>query len=115
MDPDNYGIPDSGISECGIRQLAQLKDQLSVLDLERTEVSDDVIRRLVSPTSIRELDIYDTLHTRNILEFLGTCTQLENLCLGPSVTPTEVRDLKSKLPNCRIILRGGNGAILLKL
>lgn len=108
-------IENPGISDLGIAQLSPLKEQLSVIDIDGVDASDDVIRRLVSPACIRELNIYDTQHTAGILEFLGTCRQLEFLRLGPSATPSEVRDLKSKLPNCRIILYGGNGAKLLDL
>lgn len=89
--------------------------KLETLYLYRTFVDDECLKSICQFKNLKRLNMFDTFLTDKGLDALGTCKQLDQLCIGNSkagnfpesfFSQAAIDRLKAALPNTRIVYWG---------
>lgn len=95
------------ISDDSLRLLQAFQEELTVIGLEGTQVSDDGLRHLNDLSKLDNVDLTNTGVTDTGLEILSKIKTLEYIHVeGTHVTIAGISRVRSALPNCEVVWDG---------
>jgi hypothetical protein len=95
------------ITDDSLFYLQAFREELTVIGLERTQVSDNGLRQLMDMPKLDNVDLTNTSITDAGLEFLSKIKTLEYLHVeGTRVTANGISQVRSALPNCEVAWDG---------
>jgi len=91
-------------SDADLRHLYVLRDELDVIGLEGTRITDEGLNHLRGLTLLDNIDLTNTSITNAGLEILAKIESLEYIHLtGTTVTAEGVARLETALPKCEVV------------
>lgn len=94
----------SAVTDCDLTLLEYLRDEVDVVGLEGTNVSDSGLAHLLKLKFLNNVDLTDTAITDKGLETLSQISTLQYIHIeGTGASIAGVRKLQAALPKCEIV------------
>lgn len=97
-------LRDHPVTNDDLRHLVGLRDELDVVGLEGTQITDEGLHHLCDLSTLDNVDLTNTAVTDAGLAILATIKSLEFVHVeGTGVTPAGIAELQGALPKCEIV------------